>query len=256
MKTVILAGGLGTRLSEYTEEIPKPMVEIGNVPILEHILNIYSSYNHNEFLIALGYKSNYIKKYFHNYNLYQSNLFIDFDKNKIEKIDEEKNNKWRISLIDTGLETKTGGRLKRLKKYVGDETFMLTYGDGLCNVNLDDLISFHKSHGKLVTLTAVKPNARFGELQLENDNVKVFEEKPQLDDGWINGGFFVIEPKFLDFIDGDDTLLEREPLEIAAKAGELMAFRHNGFWQCMDSKRDKDYLDKLSINNPPWKKSF
>ena len=133
---------------------------------------------------------------------------------------------------------------------------MLTYGDGLCNVNLDDLISFHKSHGKLVTLTAVKPNARFGELQLENDNVKVFEEKPQLDDGWINGGFFVIEPKFLDFIDGDHTLLEREPLEIAAKAGELMAFRHNGFWQCMDSKRDKDYLDKLSLNNPPWKKNF
>lgn len=252
MKTVILAGGYGTRLSEYTEEIPKPMVNIGDIPILEHILNIYSSYDHNEFLIALGYKSAYIKKYFHNYNLYQSNLFIDFEKNKIDKIENNKKNKWKISLIDTGLDTKTGGRVKKLKKFIGKETFMLTYGDGLSNVNINDLLSFHKSHGKLVTLTAVKPTARFGELQLEKNTVKSFEEKPQLDDGWINGGFFVIESEFLDFIKDDQTLLEREPLELAAKKGELMAYKHHGFWQCMDSKRDKEYLDNLFYNEPPW----
>ena len=233
MKCIILAGGKGSRLSELTKSIPKPMVKITDKPIIFHIMNHYSKFGISDFIVAAGYKKNIIKNYF---------------KKKIKD--------WNVKIVDTGLNTMTGGRLKRLSKYLKKETFLMTYGDGLSNVNLKKLVKFHKQKKKLMTLTAVRPPARFGAIKIINNTVRYFKEKSSLDEGWINGGFFVIEPEFLDFIDGDDTLLEREPLEIAAKAGELMAFRHNGFWQCMDSKRDKDYLDKLSINNPPWKKSF
>tara|TARA_B100001059_G_C17826969_1_gene582011 strand:+ start:745 stop:1512 length:768 start_codon:yes stop_codon:yes gene_type:complete len=252
MKVVILAGGFGTRLSEYTDNIPKPMVEISGKPILEHILNIYSNFNYNDFVIALGYKGNLIKKYFTEYNNYKNDLTIDFKNSKIEILKKNKTNNWKISLVDTGVKTKTGGRLKRLKNLIGSETFMLTYGDGLCNVNIDKLVKFHKSHGKLVTLTAVRPTARFGELKIFEDQITSFEEKPQLQEGWINGGFFIIEPEFLNFIKSDQTLLEREPLEKVAKDGQLMAYCHDGFWQCMDSKRDKDLLESLASKNPPW----
>ena len=222
MKVILLAGGFGTRLSEYTETLPKPMVEIGGKPILWHIMNFYAKYNHKNFYIALGYKGEIIKKYF-------SNLSED----------------WEINLIDTGQETMTGGRVKRLKNLIGNETCLLTYGDGLSNINLNSLIDFHKKHGKLVTVSAVRPPARFGAIKLNNDRVVNFKEKSKTEEGWINGGFFVIEPKFFDFIEGDKTYLEREPLEKAVREKELYAFKHNGFWQCMDTKRDKENLEKF-----------
>ena len=221
MKVVILAGGLGTRLSEYTKSIPKPMVKINGKPILLHIINHYLKYGFNNFYIALGYKGNYIKNYF-----------------KKKKIN------FKVNLIDTGLKTMTGGRLKRLQKKLGNDTFLLTYGDGISNVNLDKLIKFHKKNKKLITLTAVRPPARFGAIKIFGKKVKTFKEKSKLDEGWINGGFFVVEPKFLNFIKGDTTFLEREPLERASKNNQLLAFKHNGFWQCMDTKRDKDFLEQ------------
>ena len=222
MKVIILAGGLGTRLSEYTDTIPKPMVQIGGKPILWHIINFYSKYNYNDFFIAGGHKIEVIEKYF------------------------SKNSKnWNVNIIDTGQKTMTGGRLKRLQKIVGNETCMLTYGDGLSNINLNSLLDFHKNHGKLVTVSAVRPPARFGAIQLDGDKVTSFKEKTHLEQGWINGGFFILEPKFFDFIYGDNTYLEREPLERASSEGELHAYKHNGFWQCMDTKRDKDKLDKI-----------
>tara|TARA_B100000700_G_scaffold302030_1_gene371880 strand:+ start:2856 stop:3551 length:696 start_codon:yes stop_codon:yes gene_type:complete len=229
MKVILLAGGFGTRLSEYTETLPKPMVEIGGKPILWHIMNFYAKYNHKNFYIALGYKGEIIKKYF-------SNLSED----------------WKINLIDTGQETMTGGRVKRLKNLIGNETCLLTYGDGLSNINLNSLIDFHKKHGKLVTVSAVRPPARFGAIKLNDDRVVNFKEKSKTDEGWINGGFFVIEPKFFDFIKGDKTYLEREPLEKAVKEKELYAFKHNGFWQCMDTKRDKDNLEEIYLKGAPW----
>lgn len=229
MKVILLAGGLGTRLSEHTNTIPKPMVEIGGKPILCHIMDIYARYNHKNFYIALGYKGEIIKKYF-------------------SKISKE----WKINLIDTGQKTMTGGRVKRLKEVIGNETCMLTYGDGLADINLNDLLSFHKSHGKLVTVSAVRPPARFGAIKLDGDRVTSFKEKSHLGEGWINGGFFVIEPKFFDFIEGDATFLEREPLERAAREKELFAYKHSGFWQCMDTKRDKDNLEEIYIKGPPW----
>ncbi len=222
MKVVILAGGLGTRLPEYTYSIPKPMVKINNKPIIHHIMNHYAKYNFKNFYIALGYKGDVIKKYFN------------------KKIKD-----WNINLIDTGKFTMTGGRLKRLKKYLGNETFLMTYGDGISNINLNKLLKFHKKNKKLITLSAVRPPARFGAIKLNGNKVKFFKEKSKLDEGWINGGFFVIEPKFLDFIKNDKTFLEKEPLEKAAKKKQLLAYKHDDFWQCMDTKRDKEYLEKV-----------
>ena len=222
MKVVILAGGFGTRLSEYTKTIPKPMININGKPMLLHIMKFYAKHGFKNFYIALGHRGKIIKKFF-------NKKFFD----------------WNINLIETGKNTMTGGRLKRLKKYVGNETFMMTYGDGLSNVNLKKLLKFHKKNKKLVTLTAVRPPARFGALKLKGHNVNYFKEKSQLDEGWINGGFFVMEPKFLKFMKNDNTYLEREPLEQMTKKRQLMAFKHKGFWQCMDTKRDKDKLDKI-----------
>ncbi len=222
MKVILLAGGLGTRLSEHTKTIPKPMINIAGKPMLLHIMQLYAKYGYKDFYIALGYKGEVIKKFF-------NKKFFD----------------WNINLIETGESTMTGGRLKRLKKYIGNETFMMTYGDGLSNVNLEKLLKFHKKNKKLVTLTAVRPPARFGVLKLNGQYVRYFKEKSKLDEGWINGGFFVMEPKFLKFIRNDNTYLERDPLEVATKKRQLIAFRHEGFWQCMDTKRDMDRLNKI-----------
>ena len=230
MKVVILAGGFGTRLSEYTDSIPKPMVPIGNKPIIEHIMNIYANYGHKEFYIALGYKGEVIKNYFKNFK-----------------------KDWKINLIETGSDTYTGGRLKRLKKYLSDETFLLTYGDGLSNIDINKLIQFHVNHKKIVTISAVRPPARFGSLRLSGSDVLKFKEKTQLGESWINGGFFVINPKFFDFLKDDKTVLEAEPLERVTQMKEIKAMRHEGFWQCMDHKLDKDLLDKMvAENNAPW----
>jgi glucose-1-phosphate cytidylyltransferase len=222
MKVILLAGGFGTRLSEYTQTIPKPMVEVGGQPMLIHIMKQYAKYGFKDFYIALGYRGELIKKFF-------NKKFFD----------------WNINLVETGENTMTGGRLKRLKKYVGKTTFMMTYGDGISNVNLGKLIKFHKKNNKLVTLTAVRPPARFGALKLKGNSVSYFKEKSKLDEGWINGGFFVMEPEFLKFIKNDNTYLEREPLEAVTQKKQLAAFRHEGFWQCMDTKRDKDNLNEI-----------
>jgi glucose-1-phosphate cytidylyltransferase len=222
MKIVILAGGYGTRISEYTKTIPKPMIKIRNKPILVHIMEHYASYGFDNFYIALGYKGKVIKDYFKN-----------------------KKFKWKINLINTGLKTMTGGRLKRLKKFIKNETFFMTYGDGVSDINLKKLLNFHKKNNKLVTLTAVRPPARFGAIKIKGNKVKIFKEKDKMDEGWINGGYFVMESKFLNFIKNDGTFLEREPLEKATSLNQLMAFKHNGFWQCMDSKKDKDKLEKI-----------
>tara|TARA_Y100000741_G_scaffold41779_1_gene29092 strand:- start:132 stop:818 length:687 start_codon:yes stop_codon:yes gene_type:complete len=227
MKVVILAGGLGTRLSEYTKSIPKPMVKINGKPILLHIIEHYLKYGFDNFYIALGYKGKIIKQYFKN----------------IENL------KYKVHLIETGLNTMTGGRLKRLKKQIGNETFLLTYGDGISDVNLNQLVKFHKKNKKLITLTAVRPPARFGAIKIIGNKVKTFKEKSKLDEGWINGGFFVIEPKFLNYIKGDSTFLERDPLEQASRKKQLFAYKHHGFWQCMDTKRDKDYLESILKHN-------
>lgn len=253
MKVVILAGGFGTRLSEYTDLIPKPMVSIGGKPIIWHIMNSYSIFNYNDFYIALGYKAEVIKEFFYNYHSLNTDFSINLATGKSKFIESETLD-WNVTMIDTGIDTMTGGRLKKLKSHVGDETFMLTYGDGVANIDIEKLVKFHKSHGKLVTLSAVRPAARFGELELDDSKVISFQEKPQLAEGWINGGFFVIEPEFLDYIEGDDTMLEREPLEKASLAGEVMAYKHYGFWHCMDSKRDKDILEKDWLNGASWTK--
>ena len=221
MKVVILAGGLGTRISEYTKTIPKPMIRIKKKPIIHHIMDHYASYGHNEFYIALGYKGNVIKEYFKNKNL----------------------SKWKINLIETGKNTMTGGRLKKMEKII-KETFMLTYGDGLSDVNLTKLINFHKKNKKIATLTAVRPPARFGAVKLTGNKVSYFKEKSKLDEGWINGGFFVMEPKIFKYIKNSNTFLEKEPLVNISKKKELNAFKHQGFWQCMDTKRDKELLEK------------
>lgn len=256
MKVVILAGGFGTRLSEDTSTIPKPMVKIGDKPILIHLMEIFSFYGHNEFYLALGYKADYIKDYFLKYKFYNSDISIDLERDETKILNNRSNN-WKINLIETGDKTMTGGRLKRMKNYINDDTFMLTYGDGLGNINVNSLIEFHKSHGKLATVTAVRPIARFGELEFHNSEdtlVKNFNEKPQINQGWINGGFFVFNRKVFDFIDDDKTVLEKKPLENLAKKSELKAFKHDGFWQCMDTKRDKDYLNELeSKGQTPWK---
>lgn len=253
MKVIILAGGLGTRLGEQTEFLPKPMLQIGGKPIIWHIMQIYAREQHKDFYLALGYKSEKIKEYFLNYKNFNSDLTIDL-LSGIAKSKFSIQEDWRVTLIDTGSTTMTGGRAKRMKDYIGDETCLLTYGDGVADIDIDALIDFHKSHGKLITMTAVRPPARFGELHLNGSQVIGFKEKPQLHDGWINGGFFVIEPKFFDFIDGDETMLEREPIERAVENNEIMAFRHEGFWHCVDTKRDLDSLQSLWSQGAPWLK--
>ena len=253
MKTVILAGGFGTRLSEYTVSIPKPMVKIGDRPIIHHIMDIYSHYGYKDFYLALGYKSEVIKNYFMNFSAINSDISIDLKSMKVNYLSKQ-NSEWLINLINTGDNSMTGGRLKRLEGHL-KETFFLTYGDGLSNINIRNLLEFHKSHGKLVTVSAVHPIARFGEISLTNNEVLSFIEKPNIKDGWINGGFFVIEPGFFNYLDDDNTILEKEPLERAAKDGQLMAYKHEGFWQCVDTKRDLDSLnDMWKLNNSPWKK--
>ena len=257
MKVVILAGGFGTRLSEETVLKPKPMVEIGGKPILWHIMKIYSHYGFNEFVICLGYKGYIIKEYFANYFLHTSDVTIDLQTNTV-LAHKSRTEPWKVTLVDTGLYTQTGGRIKRIKEYVGNETFMATYGDGVANVNIPELLEFHKQHveqGKIATLTAVQPPGRFGALALEEDGfVRKFTEKPKGDGAWINGGFFVFEPEIFDYIDGDEDQLERDVLTPIADDGKLVAYKHYGFWQPMDTLREKRKLEELwSSGNAPWK---
>ena len=254
MKAVILAGGLGTRLSEETDIKPKPMVEIGGMPILWHIMKSYSEYGINEFIVCLGYKGYVIKEFFVNYYMHRTNLCIDLASNTVETL-ATKAEPWKITLIDTGNETMTGGRIKRIKPYVGDETFLLTYGDGLCDLNITELIDFHKLNQRLCTVTTVQPSGRFGAVVLgENSGVKSFVEKPQGDGLWINAGYFVCEPAVLDYIDGDKTIWEREPMESLAKEGQMSAFKYKGFWRPMDTLKDKKDLNEMwELNEAPWK---
>ena len=253
MKVIILAGGFGTRLSEHTEKIPKPMLLIGEKPILWHIMKTYACYGHNDFFLALGYKAEVIKEYFLHYRTLNADFTVNLSTGVVtpHQLDEVD---WNVTLVDTGINTKTGGRIKRLQKFIGNETCMLTYGDGVSDLDLIELLNFHKKHGKLVTISAVRPGARFGELEMEDSLVTSFTEKPQLKQGWINGGYFVIEPEFFDLISGDSNMLEREPLESVAQAGELMAYKHYGFWKCMDTLRDKTILNDLwDKQQSPWK---
>jgi glucose-1-phosphate cytidylyltransferase len=256
VKVAILAGGVGSRLSEETEIKPKPMVEIGGRPILWHIMKHYAKHGYKDFVIALGYKGEYIKKYMVDYANLSSNLTVDFKQARVLRHNGNGNgfDDWRVDLVDTGLETATGGRIKRLKSQIGNERFMLTWGDGVSNVDLHKLLAFHEAHGKLATVTAVRPPARFGRLELDGDRVADFSEKPQLGEGWINGAFFVIEPEVFDYVDGDATQWEREPLERLSREGQLMAYKHDSFWQCMDTLRDRKLLEQLwESGNPPWK---
>jgi glucose-1-phosphate cytidylyltransferase len=253
MKVAILAGGKGTRLAEETTVIPKPMVEIGGRPILWHILMHYSSFGYNEFVIALGHKGEVLKKYMVDFCSLNGDLTVRLRTGQIQN-HHQQNPDWTVDLVDTGLDTMTGGRIKRLEPYLCGETFMLTWGDGVSNVNLDHLLAFHRAHGKLATLTAVRPPARYGHLVFKGDQVEEFNEKPQIGEGWINGAFFVLEPGVFDYIQGDETMWEREPLERLAADGQLMAYKHEGFWQCMDTLREKHLLNMMwESNNPPWK---
>lgn len=252
MKTVILAGGLGTRIAELTSQIPKPMVEIGSKPILWHIMSIYANWGYRDFIVALGYKGDVIKEYFLNYRAINSNLSIDLSTGETV-ISSPSKMDWRVNLIDTGLNTMTGGRLKSLKDELGNETFMLTYGDGVADIDISALIAFHKSHGKLATVTAVHPPARFGGLVLNGSQVEEFSEKNQSQEGWINGGFFVLEPEVLQYIRDEKTMWEKEPLEKLAEEGQLMAYFHDGFWQPMDTLREQRLLQSLwETGNAPW----
>jgi glucose-1-phosphate cytidylyltransferase len=253
MKVAILAGGVGSRLAEETEVKPKPMVEIGGRPILWHIMKHYDHYGFHEFAIALGYKGDYIKRWMRDFCILAGTMTVNTRSGEYTVHDGEQPN-WTVDLVDTGQDTLTGGRIKRLKDWVDGSTFMLTWGDGVSNVNLDELLAFHRSHGKLATMTAVRPPARFGHLKFEGDQVVSFTEKPQTSEGWINGAFFVLEPGIFDYIAGDETQWEHEPLERLAKDGQLMAYKHDSFWQCMDTLRDKRLLQKLwDTGNPPWK---
>lgn len=253
MKAVILAGGLGTRLSEETVIKPKPMVEIGGKPIIWHIMKTYSAHGINEFIICLGYKGYLIKEYFANYFLHVSDVTFDLKNNSME-IHQNSSESWKVTLVDTGEETMTGGRLKRVGKYLGDEDFCFTYGDGVSDVNITELIKHHKEQGRLATVTAVQPPGRFGMLDFEQNRVQGFKEKPQGDGAWINGGFFVLSPKVLSYIDNDKISWEQEPMNALATSGQLSAYMHNGFWQPMDTLRDKVHLEELwSKNKAPWK---
>jgi glucose-1-phosphate cytidylyltransferase len=253
VKTVILAGGLGTRIAEETAVRPKPMVEIGGRPLLWHILNIYGAHGFDDFLIACGYKGEYIKEYFHRYFDHTSDFVVDLATGEVETLNSAAP-KWRVGVVHTGRDTQTGGRIKRLQQWIGNERFMCTYGDGVGDVDLGALLRFHESHGRKATLTAVRPPARFGGLVLENGCVREFSEKPQTGEGWINGGFFVFEPEVFDYLEGDETILERDPLARLAAQGELAAFRHEGFWQPMDTLREKQVLEALwNRGDAPWK---
>lgn len=253
MKVGILAGGVGSRLSEETEVKPKPMVEIGEYPILWHIMSHYATFGYTEFVVALGYKGAYIKKYFVDYCSLDGNLTVDFTSGEVTGHGGNKPS-WTVELVETGIPTNTGGRIKRLQPYLGDGTFFLTWGDGVSDIDLKALLDFHKSHGKLATLTAVRPAARFGHIELDGNRVAEFSEKPQTREGWINGAFFVLEPGIFDYIDGDDTAWERDPLENLARDGQLMAYTHSSFWQCMDTLRDKILLQELwDSGQAPWK---
>lgn len=256
MKVVILAGGLGTRISEESLLKPKPMIEVGDAPILWHIMKYYSSYGFNEFIICCGYKGYVIKEYFADYYLHRSDVTFDFANNNEMIIHNNVAEPWKVTVVDTGLHTMTGGRLKRIQKYVGDQTFMMTYGDGVSDIDLDALLEFHRVHKKAATLTAIQPGGRFGVLDIDdNETVRQFSEKAKEDGGWINAGFMVLEPEVFDYIEGDDTFFEKEPLENLALDGKLAAYRHEGFWKCMDTMRDKGMLDELwNSGQAPWKR--
>ncbi len=254
MKVVILAGGFGTRISEESHLRPKPMIEIGGKPILWHIMKTYYSYGFNEFIICAGYKQHVIKEWFANYFLNSSDITFDFTEGKKEIIHNQHHEKWKVTIVDTGLNTLTGGRIKRIQDFIGKESFLLTYGDGVCDVNVNDVIKFHNSHGKYATLTAVLPEGRFGMMDMQDSQILSFREKNKADGGWINGGYMVLEPQIFNYIDGDHTMFEREPLEKLAQIGQLMAYKHDGFWQCMDTLRDKEGLEALWNNgNAVWK---
>ena len=255
MKVVILAGGFGTRISEESHLKPKPMIEIGDQPILWHIMKEYSYYGFNEFIICAGYKQQVIKEYFSEYYLHRSDITFDFSQENAKLVHNNAAEPWKVTIVDTGLNTLTGGRVKRVKDYIGDETFMLTYGDGVSDVNIRELLDFHKKGGKLATMTAIQPGGRFGTLEIDDqDIIRHFAEKRKEDGGWINGGYMVLEPEVLNYIEGDQTILEREPLETLSEEGQLQAFKYDGFWQCMDTMRDKIYLEELlEQGKAPWK---
>ena len=254
MKVVILAGGFGTRISEESHLKPKPMIEIGHYPVLWHIMKIYSHYGYNDFIVCLGYKGYVIKEYFANYFLHSSDVTFDFSSNNKLSIHNHSAEPWKVTLVNTGIDTMTGGRLRRVKPFLGKESFMLTYGDGVADIDIKKLVAFHKAHKKMVTVTAVQPSGKFGSLNIRGDKVESFLEKTKGDGGWINGGFFVMQPEILDHIKDDTTVLEREPLEDIVKTDGLRAYKHTGFWQPMDTIRDKNYLEELWKNNKaPWK---
>lgn len=253
MKVVLLAGGFGTRISEESHLKPKPMIEIGEQPILWHIMKHYSRYGFNEFVICLGYKAYVIKEYFADYFLHTSDITIDLEKNKMT-VHNNYSEPWKVTLVDTGLNTMTGGRIKRIQKYVNDETFMLTYGDGVSDVNINELVDYHKKHGKIATMTAVRPEGRFGVLDMTSNQINAFREKSKEDTSWINAGFMVLNPEVFDTIAGDETVFEKDPLESLASQGQLMAYKHEGFWHCMDTQRDKMKLEEMwQKENAPWK---
>ena len=253
MKVLLLAGGYGTRLSEETEIRPKPMAEIGGKPILWHIMKIYSHYGFNEFVILLGYKGYFIKEYFANYFLHQSDVTIDLSNNAM-KVHNNTSEPWKVTLLETGQDTMTGGRIKRAKEHIGQEPFLLTYGDGVADIDMNKLLGFHQSNGNLVTMTAVQPEGRFGALETTGNRVDSFLEKPKGDGAWINGGFFVCQPQVLDYIQGDSTVFEQEPLQKLAREGQLFNYRHHGFWKCMDTLRDKKVLNEMwNTGNAKWK---
>lgn len=257
MKAVILAGGFGTRISEESHLKPKPMIEIGGKPILWHIMKEYSKYGINDFIICCGYKQEKIKEYFKDYYLYASDVTFDMKNNKMD-IHNNYSEPWSVTLIDTGLNTMTGGRIKRIQEYIGNETFMLTYGDGVCDIDIDKLLKYHKKQGKIATITAVQPGGKFGALKINNDSIiESFVEKSKADGGWINGGYMVLEPEVFDYIEGDSTVFEKGPLETLAKEGNLVAYKYDGFWQCMDTLKDKNYLEELiASGEAPWMKGW
>lgn len=255
MKAVILAGGYGTRISEESMTRPKPMIEINGDPILWHIMKEYSHYGFNEFIICAGYKQHIIKEFFANYYLHHSDITFDFSAENSMTVHNNVVEPWKVTIVDTGLNTLTGGRIKRVRKYIGEQPFLLTYGDGVCDVNITDVVAFHKRHGRLATMTAVQPGGRFGTLEIDGNGViEQFAEKRKEDGGWINGGYMVLEPQVFDYIEGDSTTFEREPLEKLSEEGQLIAYKYNGFWQCMDTMKDKMYLEELlEENKAPWK---
>ncbi|WFR60254.1 glucose-1-phosphate cytidylyltransferase [Anaerocolumna sp. AGMB13025] len=254
MKVVLLAGGFGTRISEESHLKPKPMIEVGDMPILWHIMKSYSAYGYNDFVICCGYKAYVIKQYFADYYFHRSDITFDFaDGNRLE-IHDNFAEPWKVTLVDTGLNTMTGGRIKRIQKYIGEEPFMLTYGDGVSDVDIQKLVEFHKSHGKIATMTAIQPDGRFGVLDINNNQINAFREKSKQDSGYINAGFMVLEPQIFNYIKDDSTILEKEPLETIASEGQLMAYKHRGFWQCMDTQRDKQQLEQLwESGKAPWR---